>query len=120
MIAWKDLTPTQRHALIRATGQGIAPKDLPLQFTVPTATGDDTRTVTITAKVLHELERHGLAHLTVNRRKRATWRPTDSGRGLVASRGLLPTFLHRRSEHGYTSSYHQAMTGEPEAIRDAA
>jgi hypothetical protein len=117
---WADLTTIQRSALVCATGQGIAPKDLPLTITVPKVTSDGSRTITITETTVRALVDMQLLHLTANRKGRALYRPTDTGRGLVASRGLLPTFLHRRSQYGYTHSYHQAMTGEPEVIQDAA
>lgn len=101
-IKWADLTPTQREHLKLAC-EGINPKNENIDQAILTALKD-----------------LGLVHKTTNRKGRTVWRTTDTGRGLVASRGMLPTFLHRRSQYGYTSSHHQAMTGEPEVIRDAA
>lgn len=100
---WADLSQKERKHLIFACAQGINPKDK-----------------TCDTQVIKALKDTGLIHKVANRKGRILWRPTDAGRGLIASRGLLPTFLHRRSEYGYTHSYHQAMPGEPEVIQDAA
>lgn len=97
----RTLTPTQRKALRTACATGIRPVDI----------GESVKLVTIVS-----LEARGLVHLRTNRRGRKLWRTTDTGRGLVASSGLLPTFLHRRSEYGYTHTLAQAMLGEPEVI----
>jgi hypothetical protein len=101
-IKWADLTTKQREHLKLAC-EGINPKN-----------------EKIDQLTLDALKDMGLVHKTTNRKGRTVWRTTDTGRGLVASRGLLPTFLHRRSQYGYTSSYHQAMKGEPEVMPDAA
>jgi hypothetical protein len=100
---WAKLTPKQRKHLIQACSEGINPKN-PM----------------FDADTLAALKAAGLLHKTASRKGRVLWRPTDTGRGLVASRGMIPTFLHQRSEYGYTHSYHQALRGEPEAMEDAA
>jgi hypothetical protein len=102
-MTWANLTQKQRRHLIFACSQGLNPKDKSLDH-----------------GTIESLETAGLIHRVVNSKGRALWRPTDTGRGLVASRGLIPTFLHRRSQYGYTNSYHQAMCGEPEVMDDAA
>lgn len=95
----KPLSPRQRHVLILCIAQGVR-KD---ESGVPATT-------------LRALEIKGLIHLRVSRKKREVWRATDAGRGLIARSGLEPTFLHRRSEYGYTHSLAHAMRGEPEAM----
>jgi hypothetical protein len=99
---WADLTTKQREHLKLAC-EGINPRR------------PDINDATLAA-----LKDMGLVHQTTNRKGRTVWRTTDAGRGLVASRGMLPTFLHRRSQYGYTASRHQAMAAEPEAIRKIA
>lgn len=103
-VKWKDLNTKQRQHLILACSQGLNP------------TAETTNTEAVKA-----LKDAGLIHKTTNRKGRVLWRPTDTGRGLVASRGMIPTFLHRRySQSNYTHSYRHAMRGEPEVIDDAA
>ena len=99
-ITWAALTPRQRKHLTTACAQGLNPK-------LPTV---DTTAITA-------LEGLGLVHETLNKKNRPVWRPTTKGRQLVASRGMVATFLHRRSQYGYTASTHQAMHSEPEVIR---
>jgi hypothetical protein len=101
-IKWADLTTKQREHLKHAC-ESINPKD-----------------DKIDQPTLDALKDMGLIHKTTNRKGRTVWRTTDTGRGLVASRGLIPTFLHRRSQYAYTHSYHQAMAGEPEVMNEAA
>jgi hypothetical protein len=94
------LSPAQRRVLVLCIAQGV--------------TKDEARGTTLRA--LRALESKGLAHLRISRKKREVWRATDTGRGLIAQSGLAPTFLHRRSEHGYTHSLAHAMPREPEVI----
>jgi len=94
------LSTRQRHVLIVCLWQGYR--------------NDDSARPKGT---LRTLESRGLVHLMVSRKRREVWRATDVGRGLIASEGLRPELLHRRSQYGYTHSPAQAMRGEPEAMR---
>jgi len=94
------LTPRQQHALILAIAQGIRP-DNPA----------------VAAATIRSLHARGLIHLRTSRKRKALWKATDAGRGLIARTGLEPTFLHRRSQYGYTHRYSQAMAREPEVMR---
>jgi hypothetical protein len=96
---WASLTQRQRKHLTMACSQGLNPK-LP----------------TTDMEAIEALEGLGLIHETANKKNRPVWRPTVEGRTLVASRGMVATFMHRRSQYGYTSSSHQAMLSEPEVI----
>ena len=94
------MTTDRRQALALAAARGINPKT------------DDH----VPAKVLADLEQAGLIHLTKTKKGRPTWKATDEGRGLLSRSGLLPVFMHRRSQHGYTSSLALAMWSEPEVL----
>ena|SRR6185436_18854139 len=96
---WATLTPRQRKHLTMACSQGLNPK-----------------LSTVDMQVVTALDSLGLVHETMNRKNRPVWRPTTKGRQLVASRGMVATYPHRRSQYGYTQSSHQAMLGEPEVI----
>lgn len=100
------LTPTQRRLLTQAVATGIPQTD-------PRTPREQAAITT-----LQDLE---LIRLTHNRKKKPTYKATDTGRGLIRQSGLAPTFL-RRSYAGsnYTSNHYLAMRGEPEAFRDAA
>jgi hypothetical protein len=103
-VKWTDLKVKQREHLWLACARGLNPA-----------------ADTIDDDAIDALKAAGLIHKTTNRKGRVLWRPTDTGRGLVASRGLIPTFLHRRySQSNYTHSYRHAMKGEPEVMDDAA
>lgn len=93
------LSPAQRRVLVLCVARGVCRDD----SGVPKQT-------------LRALEAKGLIHLRISRKRREVWRATDSGRGLIARSGLEPTFLHRRSEHGYTHSLAHALPREPEVI----
>lgn len=95
-----ELTEAQRTFLITASIRGVRPPEI--------KRGD------FHPATLRTLEAQGLVHLTVNRKKRDIWRPTDTGRALVASH--QPRFLHRHSEKGYTHIGAHAMRSEPEAV----
>ena len=92
------LSARQRYVLILCVAQGIRKDEAP-------------------KRELRALEARGLVHLRVSRKKREVWRATDVGRHLIASEGLAPEFLHRRSQYGYTRSRAQAMRSEPEVMR---
>ena len=95
-----QLSPVQRRTLVLCIAQGVR-KDEP----------------GISKATLRALQARGLIHLRTSRKKREVWRATDAGRGLIARSGLEPTFLHRHSAYGYTSSLAQAMPHEPEVMR---
>lgn len=97
---WAELTSTQRRYLIAACGRGLTP--------------------TVELVAIWALQDAGLIHRTTSRKGRVRWQATDLGRGLVASRGLIPTFLHQRSQYGYTHHHRQAMRDELESMGHAA
>lgn len=95
------LTRAQRRVLCLACAQGIAPRDV----------GGAVRDATVTS-----LEARGLIALRTNRKGRTLWRATDAGCRVVASVGLVPTFLHRHVAYGYTHTLARAAWREPEVI----
>jgi hypothetical protein len=100
---WAQLTPTKRDYLRISCDRGLKPTD------------------TLDQKAIAELEVEGLIHRTTSKKGRARLQATDTGRGLVASRGLLPTYLRAAYKQShYTHSYHQAMRDEPESMGHAA
>lgn len=96
----RPLSAPQRRVLILCIAQGVR-KDEP----------------GVSKSTLRSLHARGLIHLRTSRKKREVWRATDDGRGLIAKAGLLPTFMHRHSQYGYTHSLAHAMPREPEVIR---
>ena len=104
---FKALNTTQRKMLLRAVSQSVRTDDKNL------------RQHDIDA--LEKLAGWQLVRVVQTRKNGQAWKATDKGRGMVAATGLEPCFLHRRSQHGYTESFAEAMRGEPEAFyRDAA
>jgi hypothetical protein len=103
-----DMSDAMATALVHCTSRGLRPDEW----------GDDCRWSLVTRDALL---RHGLIHLTQNRKGKDTYRPTDSGRAVVAAhapRLLMPTARPRRvDEQGscYTHIPGFAMYGEPEA-----
>jgi DNA-binding PadR family transcriptional regulator len=95
-----QLSPAQRRVLVLCLARGVAKGDRG-----------------VSKATLRALEAKGLIHVRVSRKRREIWRATDAGRGLIARSGLEPTFLHRRSEYGYTHSVAHALPHEPEVIR---
>lgn len=103
-----DLTDNMRTALLHCTSRGV----------LPTEFGD--RWPTVTQRALVD---HGLIHLVRNRKGRELWRPTDVGRGLVATHipslmvpaGRPGRDLDGQGPRGYTNRPHESMWGEPEA-----
>jgi hypothetical protein len=121
-----DLTDNMRTALVHCASRGV----------LPTEFGDRWPNVTRQALVQHEL-----IHLVRNRKGRELWRPTDTGRGLVAAHiprllAARPGRLHyktlrprpgkRKGRHAvdagaidnsddYTHRPHEAMRHEAEA-----
>jgi hypothetical protein len=71
---------------------------------------------TVPADLLEQLHGLGYAHLTMGQ-KGVVWRATDAGRGWVAATGLLPVFLHRRSELGTTHSAAMGLVSAGEDLR---
>jgi hypothetical protein len=62
------------------------------------------------------LKKHELIHLTRTRKGYKLWRPTDTGRGLVASH--VPALLAAKPDRigsDYTYKPSEAMRGEPES-----
>jgi hypothetical protein len=100
---WADLKPEDRVYLLRACTQGLNPKNR-----------------LIPKDVIERLLEAGLIAETTNKKGRPLWRPTADGIILIASRGLEPTFLHQRSEYGYTNRASQAMSQEPEVMDESA
>lgn len=94
------LTYAQRRAL-RIACTGIASRDVGKQ---------------VTARTITTLAGAGLIHQRTSRKGRSVWRATDVGRGVVASSGLVPTFLHRMSQYGYTHDLALALRHEPEVM----
>jgi hypothetical protein len=80
--------------------RGILPKR------IGTGPRDEVHPLTVIA-----LEEKGLLLLTVNRKKRPTWRPTEEGKRLAMTHE--PKLLRRG--YGYTPRGRDAILGEPEA-----
>lgn len=102
-IKWGDLKREERDILMRACSQGINPKNR----LVPKPLID------------HLLELDLIQEAT-NKKGKLLWRPTAAGLTLIAERGLAPTFLHQRSEFGYTDRPGFAMNREPEVMDESA
>jgi hypothetical protein len=103
-----DLTDNMRTALVHCASRGV----------LPTEFGDRWPNVTRQALLQHEL-----IHLVRNRKGRELWRPTDTGRGLVAMHipsllvpaGRPGRDLDGSGPRGYTNRLHEAMRHEAEA-----
>jgi hypothetical protein len=99
-VTWKALRPREREYLMLSCSQGINPKNRLMD-----------------KAVLGSLEVHGLIQEATNKKGRLLWRPTVLGLEVIASRGMRPTFLHQRSQYGYTHVLRNAMPREPEVMR---
>jgi hypothetical protein len=102
MTTWAQLTPTQRTYLRAACDRGLIP------------------TSALDMGAVGGLRDDGLVHQTTSQKGGTRWKATDSGRGLVASRGLVPCWPHLYSQYGYAHSHDQAMRHEPESMGGAA
>lgn len=98
-VMWDTLTRVERLVLEEACRQGLNPKRLRYR-----------------KQVVEDLAEIGLLQLARNRKGRPLWRPTGEGIVVYAQRGLVPTFLHKQSQYGYTHRFGSAMVGEPEVI----
>lgn len=97
-----EMPPKLREALVTLVDRGsVNPK---------------AKKNTVPADLLQELDGLGYAHLTMGQ-KGVVWRATDAGRGWVAATGLLPVFLHRRSELGTTHSAAMGLVSAGEDLR---
>jgi hypothetical protein len=104
-----DMSEAMATLLIHCTSRGVRPDEFD---------AEDCRWSTVTRDALI---RHGLIHLTKNRKNKDTYRPTDRGLCVVAAhapRLLMPAARPRRvDERGscYTNIPGFAMPHEPEA-----
>ena len=80
------------------------------------ACGTGLRTADAHPATINALAQRGLIHRRTSRKGKTSWRATDTGRGLIASAGLVATYLHRRSQYAYTHLEIFALLREPEAI----
>lgn len=98
-----DITSTNaRRALIRtSTDQGVLPKDI----------GPDKD---VRPEAIEWLEREGLVHCILNKKKRRIWRSTSLGYKLVALH--QPVYLSRTGVPAYTSSVSMSLVGAGEVM----
>jgi hypothetical protein len=104
---FSDYGPTMQKFMDRARHEGVPP-DAPIA----------TRIIRDGCTRAQLLEAAGLVEIRQSKKGRPLWKLTDVGLGLHMEH--RPVFLHRRGFPSYTSKPWQAMTNEPEVIRDAA
>lgn len=105
---FNDHGPIMQKFLLRAFNEGVPPDD-------PIATHLVTHKRGTRAQIL---EAAGLIEIRHSKKRRALWKLTDTGLGLVMADRYV--FLHRRGFPSYTTKPWQAMQNEPEVIREAA
>lgn len=102
-VVLPDMTENMQNALIHCASRGVCEDEF----------GTGKRWPLATRKAL---EKHGLIHLMRTRKGYKLWRPTDTGRGLVAAH--VPSLLAARPDRvgsDYTHKPSEAMRQEPEA-----